>query len=328
MEIFLTFDYELFFGDQPGSVKKCMISPTNRLLKIAKHTDCKYTFFVDAGYLLKLESYKLTFPNLSKDLNLIKDQIHDIIEQGHDIQLHIHPHWEKSFYDRNGWHMNTQKFYKLHDFSDQEIDDIVTRYKSYLEELIHRNIHAFRAGGWCIQPFDRLMDTFKKNGIRYDTSVIFNAKMTSGSYSFDFTKAPDKDVYSFENDVLINKKDSFFTEIPISSRKYSPFFYWCLYALGRINPSAHKMVGDGVFMSQPGRKKQVLFNSVWNHVSCDGYYSSVLKKSKTELSSRGFDKMVVIGHPKGMTEYSFKKLKSFIHSPSNKNSFITFDLLK
>ena len=43
---------------------------------------------------------------------------------------------------------------------------------------------------------------------------------------------------------------------------------------------------------------------------------------------RGFDKMVVIGHPKGMTEYSFKKLKSFIHSPSNKNSFITFDSLK
>lgn len=328
MQIFLTFDYELFFGENSGTAQNCLIKPTNKLLAIARKTKCLYTFFVDVGYLLKLESYKLSHPNLAKDLNLIKAQLHQIIEEGHDVQLHIHPHWEKSYYDRNGWHMNTHNYYRLHNFSDQEIDEIVGKYKNYLEEIIHRSVHTFRAGGWCIQPFECLINVFKKHGIHYDSSVMYNTKMESGNYFFNYIKAPDKDIYSFENDIVIEDKNGLFTEIPISSRKYNPWFYWKLYILGRLHPSNHKMIGDGSFMAQPGRKKEVLTKSTWSHVSCDGYYASVLDKAKIELNQKGKKNMVVIGHPKGMTSFSYVKLYNFIRASSTKDTFTTFNLLK
>ena len=58
MKIFLTYDYELFFGDPTGSVEKCIIEPTQRLLEIAKRTGARYTFFIDVGYLKQLELFK------------------------------------------------------------------------------------------------------------------------------------------------------------------------------------------------------------------------------------------------------------------------------
>ena len=54
MQIFLTYDYELFFGEPTGSVEKCIIEPTNLLREIAKRTGIKMIFFIDVGYLKKL----------------------------------------------------------------------------------------------------------------------------------------------------------------------------------------------------------------------------------------------------------------------------------
>ncbi len=67
MNIFLTYDYELFFGEESGSVDKCMIEPTNELLKIAKEFNIKMTFFVDIGYLIKLKEFLPNNPELQLD---------------------------------------------------------------------------------------------------------------------------------------------------------------------------------------------------------------------------------------------------------------------
>ena len=57
MKIFLTYDYELFFGEPSGSVEKCMLEPTADLLNLAKGKDVFLTFFVDVGYLIQAEKY-------------------------------------------------------------------------------------------------------------------------------------------------------------------------------------------------------------------------------------------------------------------------------
>ncbi|MFN5786043.1 MAG: hypothetical protein ACK457_08720, partial [Flavobacteriia bacterium] len=105
---------------------------------------------------------------------------------------------------------------------------------------------------------------------------------------------------------------------------YSPLFYWRLYILGRLFPSRHKMLGDGKFLSQPGRKTSVLTNFTWNHVSSDGFYASKLNNCVRSFSDRAFSDMVIIGHPKSMTVYSFEKLEKFVEIWHNKHSFITF----
>lgn len=326
MNIFLTFDYELFFGPQTGTVEKCMIEPAEELMRIAGKK-AKLVFFVDVGFLIRAEYFSQTYPELSKNVNVVRFQIKRMVDQGHDVQLHIHPHWEKSVYKDGKWEIKAEGSYKLDDFSDETIVDIVTRYKSYLDELAGFKTTAFRAGGWCIQPFDRLKKIFLEIGIRYDSSVIPGMKYETEHYRFDFSSVEGQEPYSFSSDVCETEANGEFIEYPISSWVYTPVFYWKLYSFGRLLPSQHKMVGDGSFIPQPGRKKSGLTENTRHHVSCDGYYSSVLKQALSSFEKTGRQNMVVIGHPKGMTEYSFNKLEDFIRIAEKNHQFLTFRYL-
>ena len=328
MNIFLTYDYELFFGESTGSVEKCLIDPTERLLELSKKHSVPMTFFVDVGYIIKLSEFAASHQELNEDLIKVKTQLQEIVSTGNDIQLHIHPHWEKSFYAEGKWICVTDNAYKLADFNDEEIADIVKRYKFFIDDLIEKKTTTFRAGGWCIQPFNRLKSLFKELEIKFDSSVFPGGKFESSHYAFDFTNAPHKSSYRFEEDVCIENEDGYFTEFPISSFRYSPLFYWRLYALGRINPTDHKMLGDGKFLAQPGRKKSVLTNFTWNHVSTDGFYASKLTTCLNNQLSRSQQEMVIIGHPKSMTNYSFEKLDSFLNENVQKHVFTTFNSLK
>jgi hypothetical protein len=327
MNIFLTYDYELFFGESTGSVDKCMIEPTNQLLKIAKEFNIKMTFFVDVGYLIKLKEFIPTNPELELDDSKVRTQLVQMIRDEHDIQLHIHPHWEKSYYANGKWYIITENAYKLADFNQAEIKRIIVSYKTFLDDIVGYKTTAFRAGGWCIQPFSKLKTTFEEVGIKYDSSVFPRGNFSSSHYSFDFTKAPTKSHYSFEDDECQEVENGTFIEYPISSRRYSPLFYWRLYILGRLIPSEHKMIGDGDFLAQPGRKKSVLINFTWNHVSTDGYYASKLQETLKLLVKNDKEDLVVIGHPKGMTNYSFRKLANFIEEHHKKHNFETFNNL-
>ena len=53
---------------------------------------------------------------LKKDYDLITQQIQKLSAEGHDVQLHIHPHWEDSTFDGIEWIFDTNR-YKLSDFS-------------------------------------------------------------------------------------------------------------------------------------------------------------------------------------------------------------------
>jgi len=321
MKIFLTFDYELFFGDQSGSVEKCMIEPTNELFGLARERKIFYTFFVDVGYLIAAEKYD----ELKTELDQVKDQVRLMVTRGHDVQLHIHPHWEKAKYEAGKWEMNTKGAYKLSDFQERDFTRIIKDYKTYLEELIGREIDAFRAGGWCIQPFHLFEKVFKEVGLRIDSSVISGGYMMTDDYFIDFTNAPKKSKYNFENDVCEEVENGSFTEYPISSLRYSPMFFWQLYILGRLFPKQHKMVGDGLFLSQGGRKKRVLTMYTDYHVSTDGYYAKKLNVALDKAINLKHQEMVIIGHPKGNTVYGLRKLKSFIERNHEQHEFTSFN---
>jgi len=327
MNVFLTFDYELFFGSDTGTVDKCMIEPTRELLKMSREHNAPMTFFVDIGYLICLEKHMEHFPVLKEDYNKVIIQIGEILESGSDVQLHIHPHWEKSVYDGEKWKIVTAGCYKLSDFEDQEIERIVTQYKARLDQLTGRKSHAFRAGGWCIQPFHRLEKVFMKLGLKYDTSVFPGGYFEAGEYAFDFRNAPSKSVYLFQDDVCKEEKRGFFTEYTIGSYRYSPLFYWKLYAWGRLNPADHKMIGDGIFMSQPGRKKQVLTHFTWNHASTDGFYVTKMRTITRKALGAKQENLVFIGHPKSATYYSLRKLEAYLEEFRTACTFQTFSQL-
>jgi hypothetical protein len=267
VNIFLTFDYELFFGENSGSVEKCMLEPTNDLLRIAEERNVRYTFFVDVGYIVRAEEY----PELKEELASVIAQLKKVVELGHDLQLHVHPHWEKAELKNGFWQMNTVGNYKLVDFSQEEARDILTRYKAKLEEVKGCEVNAFRAGGWCVQPFEFIADAMKDLGIKFDTSVIADFQLFTDNYALNFIGAPRKESYSFETDVCKEEIGGSFREYPITSYRYSPFFYWSLYLKGKLNKKRHRMIGDGNFISHGSKKWKQLFFYNTMHVSSDGY---------------------------------------------------------
>jgi peptidoglycan/xylan/chitin deacetylase (PgdA/CDA1 family) len=323
MNLFLTFDYELFFGSPTGTAKKCILEPTNRLREIAKKHEVKFTFFIDIGYILQLKKWSKSNPNLLKTHGKIIDQIIQLDEEGHDMQLHIHPHWESASYKNGKWDFTIDNNYKLADLSDEEIKRIVSLYKSALEEIIGHEVTGFRAGGWCLQPFDRFSAIFKEVGIKVDSTVFQGGHLSTKHYFFDFRNAPSKGRYRFENDICTEDSNGSFLELPIGGYKYKPGFFWRLYALGRLIPRRHKMIGDGNFISQGGKKYESLKRPIWDHVSCDGYYASKLNAITKKFNHQDRTDLVIIGHPKSMTRYSLEKLDQYIRAQRKNHTFLT-----
>lgn len=302
-----------------------MIEPTNRLMEISRRYGVGMTYFVDVGYLLALERAIPDFPQLKNDYDKVVAQLQQMMQKGDDVQLHIHPHWEKSIFTGTEWDVRVDGAYKLADFPQHEIEEIVVRYKAKLEEIIQREVTAFRAGGWCLQPFSLVKDVFERVGIRMDSTVYPGGYFESDHYYYDFRTAPkEKGCYRFKDDLCVEAEDGPFTEFPIAGWKYSPLFYWELYLRGRMNPIRHKMLGDGMYIPQPGRKWKNLTSYNWNHVSCDGFFASKLNQITRVYSKQGRSDLVIIGHPKSMTHYSFEQLEAFIANNHQKHTFKTF----
>jgi hypothetical protein len=323
MRVFLTYDYELFFGEPSGSVEKCIIEPTNNLRQIAERTGVKMVFFIDTGYLKKLIELKDNHQQVQYEYDLVFNQIHALVEEGHDCQLHIHPHWEDCSHDGKNWIMKTDR-YKLDDFSDEDIERIVLEYKAILASVTKKKVTSYRAGGWCLQPFNRVHKVFKKAGLNLDSTVFPNGKFTAGNYYYDFTNSPKKSKWKFSSDLIKVDENGPFWEYPISNKLYSPLFFWRLFILGRLNPKDHKPMGDGYPMSSPGMKKKMLTKGMNLSASADGYFVTKLNSVLKSNQQKGFEEMVVIGHPKANTHFALKKLEQFIHTNSAAHQFMTF----
>ena len=323
MNLFLTYDYELFFGAPTGTVEKCIIEPTNLLREIANRTGVKMVFFIDTGYLKLLEKYKDLQPKVKHEFDLVKQQIEDLVKEGHDCQLHIHPHWEDCTHDGSEWKMITDR-YKLVDFSEEDIINIVLEYRDILGRWTGKPIHSYRAGGWCLQPFSKIKTAFEKARLRLDSTVFPGGKFTAGNYYYDFTNTPNKSTWKFSTDLCQEDAEGNFIEYPISNYKYSPWFFWRLFGFGRLQPHLHKPIGDGYPMSSPGLKKQMLTKGRNLSASVDGYFVTKLQQVVKNNLKKGFNECVIIGHPKACTHFALKKLEQFIEKNKTKHKFLTF----
>ena len=317
----ITFDYELFFGSASGTVKKCLIDPTNRLMDMAKTLNVKLVFFVDAGFLWHLKKY-LHIEQCKSDFNLISQQLKQLTACGHEIGLHVHPHWEDSIYENSSWKMNVSR-YKLSDFNNSGAEQIITKYHQTLIEITGKSCTSFRAGGWCIQPFSKIKKALEKNNIFTDSSVFKNGFHQYTAQSYDFRKAPQKTEWRFEEDECLEDVSGKFTELAITPDKIFPWFYFKLYLCMNLNPSAFKPLGDGTWLKDKNKQRKQ-FYALTNHFACcDGLFASRLNSILLNLESQNANRMVVLGHPKSLAECSFKYLKNFIEFAKNKNYKIT-----
>lgn len=325
MNIYITLDYELFFGEKSGSLENCIIQPTGAILKIVDAYEVKLVCFVDVGYLVKLEEQKDKFPNLQEDYTKVTSQIRHLAENGHGIDIHIHPHWEDSYFDGENWVFNTSR-YKLADFTSNEIKEIVTKYTKTLTRISGKAPKAFRAGGWSAQPFKEIGGALLENNITIDSTVFSGGYYTSSNQYYDFRKIESfKSCYNFSDNLTEEDPEGSFKEIPISSHSLSPLFFWKFAFYKILGQKKHQAFGDGLAISKTRKNIfQLIFFPSKSVVSIDGYKASFLKESYSLHKKNNAENFVIIGHPKAFTEFSLSQFEIFLKCIKKEDKITTF----
>lgn len=221
-DLILTFDYELSLGLRSGTVLNCMIKPTKLILELLKEFQFKAIFFVDTTCIMAMMKYSEKYPELLKDIELIKNQVLHIKKEGHYIYHHLHPHWQDAVYipSEKQWDLSNMKNYSFTYFKEEDINIIFSKSKKILEDWLLPidsiyQVEGYRAGGLFVQPFSKIKKAFITNGIQYDFSVMFNASCDLSVAKYDYTKHPNKIIYNFNDNVLVENNIGAFTEVAI-----------------------------------------------------------------------------------------------------------------
>lgn len=303
-DILLTFDYELFFNIS-GSVEKCILEPTDRLIDIFDKYHIRATFFVDVLYYIRLKEDCRTF----NDSLLIKTQLQRLVRAGHRIELHLHPHWLDAIFNGNSWEFPTYDNYRLHNLAEDAIVDLFKKGKFVLEEIAQEvdnnyRIIAYRAGGFCIQPFDKLRRCFIECDIKIDSSVVEGFYGNGVAHKFDFRGAPHKEYYRFSNDVLQIDPAGNFVELPLRTFKFN--FTGRIYNKILTSGKKNNIFGDGLFISLGGGSRVIHFVNRFKLIN--KFYSlEFFSKSLIVRKIRNYRGafLVLLSHPKTISLESF-----------------------
>ncbi len=236
--LILTFDYEVFLGQQTGNIVKSVIRPTDQILRVLKQNNARAIFFVDTTWLLFLKG------NFYEDFKLVSLQLKDIIESGSSVELHLHPQWLKAYRKGDKIVFGSDENYRLHSLSQDNIVDLFNKSIELLESITLQKIQCFRAGGFCIEPFEQVKRAFEITGIKYDFSVVPGMFLRGGNeYDFDFSDVQDIPFYHFQNDIKKPDPKGNFIEIPLSIYQNNPFYRLTNKLLLKLNKD--KIFGDG-----------------------------------------------------------------------------------
>ena len=316
-----TFDYELFLGGYPvtsGSIESSLITPTFNILNIfSKYKIEKAIFFVDTMFIYRLTEISKENDLAKRDLERIYKQLNNIINNGHYIFPHIHPHWLDAKYlpDINQWDLTNLSKYRFTSLTKQEREFVFQesfKIINFIYNFEKQDFIGYRAGGWCIEPFSDFKDYFYKYNIQYDFSVLKGVISNTNAWNYNFKSSPKSPIYKFGSYVLIEDKNGSFTEFQISSFKYNIIFNPIIRILDGLYGLIHNENGmKDVYPIINDKKEFSILKKIYNNalkvftnkyqpLSFEGlspinkrYYTSYIRKH---------DFIQFISHPKLITK--------------------------
>lgn len=319
-KILLTFDYELFFGNKSGTPERCLLEPTDKLLATFKEHKIKGIFFIDVLYYMRLLESEITIGVAHK----IKEQIQAIVVQGSRIELHLHPHWLDAEYVEGEWRFPSYKKYRLQSLAEEEIAELFRAGTRMLEEIARQvvpeyKVMAFRAGGFCIQPFSMLRQGFQDNGIIIDSSVAPQLFEEASARKYDFRKTPDSSLYTFSENPTEKNIGGQFIEVPITTYRVNAISKAFAKVIRRFKGSQVSIMGNGTGIAPP--------RPWWNKVlpetrmiTLDGCIfpdelTRQIKASRREI-------VTIIAHPKSLSTLSFNCIAQLVR---DRHTFVDFN---
>lgn len=206
--LILTVDYEIF-GNGHGCLTHCVLDPAELMMRIAEGFDARLTFFVEALEFMAMERYEG-----DRD---VRKQLRRAVNAGHDTQLHLHPQWWEAGRENTGWKLEIERW-RIGDLESSLVAAMVAAGKSWLEQAVDSSTCecvAFRAGGWCIQPSESVVQALTNFGFLVDSTVAPGFRNPSRGEWHDFRNVPDLPWWRVSGDVCQESEDGKLIEVPI-----------------------------------------------------------------------------------------------------------------
>ena len=315
LQVALTFDYEIFFGENYGTIKEILFDPTERLLETLNKYNVKATFFADVLSVYMHEKY-----GLNSYCEQFIDQIKRMVAAGHDVQLHIHSNWLQSEFVDGKWNFDTQ-YYRIHTFGFNRDERMSVPYiiqwgKTFLETHLQTvdptyRCVAYRAGGYCVQPHEKLFAVLNENGIFIDSSVSAMQK-AHGINVYDYMDVPEgKTGWWLKNDAPISKQmkkengDTY--EVPIGCVSNSLIRRLLIPSSERslvLGAMRGSYIGQGTMPTnkkKTGRLSLLLsYGKIKQRFSVDSLVADVILRGlkKYAKNAKGDAHVAIVGHPK------------------------------
>lgn len=324
-QLILTVDYELFFGSDAGTVENCMIRPTRRLAEVLGEYNCRMTVFWDILHFYRLRQLEEEVKDLKIDRELIEKQIRWLVRQGHDVQMHIHPHWLDSQWVNKKWRFNHTRFslHRLWDEADpnniETILGCITQSRLLMEEICRKEdpeyqVRVFRAGGYRVEPFERLADALRANGIKVDSTASFGMKSHSVDFPFDYTRMPVFLHYRFDRSTLTHSQEGEFWEFPKESVKVPWYGRILFYFLRNFFYTEKGHFGDGKRLSFT-KKEQT--GHMWTRLGSRYYLLTPEEKDPIRwryLVAHARENALAVLHTKNMSPFTIQMLHQFLEN--------------
>lgn len=319
----LTVELELFFGSDSGTVENSLIRPMRKLLDIIQSRGMKITVFWDVMHYYRLCQLAPEVPDLALDKELIENQIKQLVEQGHDIQMHLHPHWLDASWDGYKWIFDYKRYTiqsldKREDPTDPNtILGCVTAARQTIENLCKEvdpayKVSAFRAGSNSTIPFDSLREALKCNRIFIDSSAAKGLLRSNSFAPVDYTWMPDIQYYPFDASPIVFDSNGEFWEFPIETIPF-PFYHRIWFGLiEKFKYFDSGRYGDGKGLGEKYVKPRKTLAQRFKTRKRKLTPEEALPEEWGYMLSKARDMSVAVMQPKNMGPLSFSMLEESI----------------
>lgn len=335
INLLLTFDYELPLGGIVKSFDHSLFSPTNQLLGHASKLGVPVVLFAD------ILSYMLFKENNVKDYyQAFEEQLKQALIDGHDVQLHLHPHWLETKITEQRFQPSAK--FRLSDFSTGSPHTIRSIIQSGVSELNaicqqvdpNYNCIAYRGGGYNLQPSTReILTELYAAGIRMDSSIAKGYYYASDMSLVDYRDVPNSPNWILSNDGDFSKTGvQGIYEIPIATRSKGIFELPTAVKLKFTKTKAPEARGPMMHTSNATSTKQRINQMMASRMlTIDNYtYSaSYLIKIFDDYIRRNKEhdelSFCLIGHPKSMGDHAYMLLEALAkHARKKYNESVHF----
>jgi hypothetical protein len=324
LKIALSFDHELSLGGA-DCYQRNLFEPTEHLFQLAADLKVPLVLFTDIWSAIRFREW-----DASGFYQPYEMQVGRALHLGHDVQLHIHPHWVDSEFSE-GTFVPSNRYCLAafqNDAPPDDIPGILRRGCEALTELCQTQRHdyrciAYRGGGLNLAPQTAaILRGLHDLGIRIDSSIAKGWYFQAGFNSVDYRKMPRLANWFISPDQPLNQAASRgLFEVPIASKPRNvvnnvPFLIRRFFNRHHIYRSTGWTI-EGSKSSWSDRLARLVPQSVWT-VSFDSYARTAedvcdtLRYHVRQHRSEDVIFCAACSHPKFMGPYQRDVMAHFV----------------